>query len=630
VREVRRSSEVRGYAGKFLEIDLTGEAVKEIKFPDPVLRDYIGGRGLAAKVLWDSFGDRWETVDPLGAENLLTIFTGPLTGYYPGARLCVSGKSPQSNGIVGSTIGCELSIELRCAGYDGLIVSGRAEKPVYIWVTDEGAEIKDASHLWGLGAIEFLKHINRVGREELEEKHPRRREWKEPQSIYIGPSGERMARIAAVTGKYTHGAGYGGYGAVMGSKNLKAVVAKGTGPLPEIADPPRVYELIQTICDLCFASDIRRRWGTGFLGHDVGFRLSAEPIRNWQEEWHDERSFGVDKFEERVWVKRYWAEFGCPTSCLKLATPRVGPYVGAITDNPDYEIQAYVGTNLGIFQPEDNVYLAALIDDLGLCGIKAGNVLGFAAELYQRGILTKEDLGFELNWGDTDAFAKLIDLIVHGRGVGDILGEGTHRAALKLGEMKGIDLTRYAVTSKGIGIGAHGIRSGEDYPVDISYCCSVQGGDHTSVAYLPIDHGSSELTVVLHDSGVYCSFNTYPPGTSDRLWEFYTAVRGWDMERDRWYATDSRRIINIQRAALLLGGPDLRWRSPPDDRNPDRFYEPLPSGPWKGRAANRQRVDEEVREYYQQMGWDENGIPASEELRRLGLDSVDRKLDEIR
>jgi len=461
---------MRGYAGKFLEIDLTSETVKEFRFPDPVLRDYMGGRGLAAKVLWDRLGDRWETVDPLGAENLLTIFTGPLTGYYPGARLCVSGKSPQSNGIVGSTIGCELSIELRCAGYDGLIVSGKAEKPAYIWVTDEGAEIRDASHLWGLGAIDFLKHINKAGRDELEKKHPRMREWKEPQSIYIGPAGERMARIAAVTGKYTHASGYGGYGAVMGSKNLKAVVAKGTGPLPDVADPEKVWELIQTICDLCLASDIFRRWGTGYLGYDVGFRLSAEPIRNWQEEWHDEKGFGVDKFEQRVWVKRYWAEFGCPTSCLKVATPKLGPYVGAITDNPDYELQAYLGTNLGIFKPEDNVYLSALVDDLGLCGIQTGNVLGFAAELYQRGILTKDDLGFELEWGDTDAFAKLIDLIVHRRGVCDILAEGTYRAALKLSEMKGTDLTRYAVTSKGIAIGAHGIRSDQDYPEKISYC----------------------------------------------------------------------------------------------------------------------------------------------------------------
>jgi len=621
---------MRGYAGKFLEVDLSDEKIKEIRFPDEILRDYIGGRGLAAKVLWDRFGDRWEEVDPLGPENLLTVFTGPMTGYFPGGRLSVSGKSPQSNGIVGSTIGSEVSIELRTAGYDGVIFSGKAEKPVYLWVTDEGAEIKDASQLWGKGAIEFIKHINRMGREELEKKHPRKREWKEPQSVYIGPAGENISRMAAVVGKYTHGAGYGGYGAVMGSKNLKAVVAKGTGPLPEVADPPRVYELIQKVCNLCFDDDLMRRWGTGYLGHDVGFRLSAEPIKNWQEEWHDERSFGVDKFEERVWVKRYWGEFGCPTTCLKVATPKVGKYIGAITDNPDYELQAYLGTNLGIFTPEENVYLSALIDDLGLCGIQGGNVMGFAGELHQRGILTKEELGFELAWGDADAFAKLIDLIVERKGIGDILAEGAYRAALKLGEMKGIDLTKYAITSKGIGLGAHGIRSGEDYPVNVSYCCSVQGGDHTSVAYLPIDHESSELTVVLHDSGVYCSFNTFPDGAMDTLWDFYTAVRGWEMDRDEWYATDARRIIDIQRAALLIGGPDLRWKPYVDDVNPERFYEPLPSGPWKGKFPDPKVVDDEVKEYYQLMGWDEYGIPTSKELRKLGLDSVDKKLDEIR
>ncbi len=621
---------MRGYAGKYLDIDLSSGDIKDVRFPDEVLRDYIGGRGLAAKVLWDRFGRRWEEVDPLGPENLLTMLTGPLTGYYPGARLSISGKSPQCNGIVGSTIGSEVCMELKTAGYDGLFVSGMAEKPVYLWVTDEGAEIRDAYDVWGKGAIEFLKHMNRVGREELEKKHPRKREWKEPQSVYIGPAGERLSRIAAVTGKYTHGAGYGGYGAVMGSKNLKAVVAKGTGPLPEVDNPPRVYELIQEICDLCYASDMRRRWGTGFLGHDVGFRMSSEPIRNWQEEWHDERSFGVDKFEERVWVKRYWADFGCPTSCLKVATPRAGKYMGSITDNPDYELQAYLGTNLGVFYPEDNVHLSALVDDLGLCGIQAGNVLGFAGELYQRGVLTEEDIGFELNWGDTDAFAKLIEMIVYRRGIGDVLAEGTHKASLKLGEMKGVDLSEYAITAKGIGLGAHGIRSGEDYTGNISYCCSVQGGDHTSISCLPIDHGNSELTTALHDSGVYCMFNTYPSGTRDRLWGFFTAVRGWEMDRERWYATDSRRIINIQRAALLIGGPDMKWKPRLDDKNPKRFYDPLPTGPWKGKAPKIETVNSEIREYYDLMGWDENGVPTSKELRRLGLESVDKKLEEIR
>jgi len=621
---------MRGYAGRFLEIDLSSGDVKEVRFPEEVLRDYIGGRGLAAKVLWDRLGDHWEEVDPLGPENLLTVFTGPLTGYFPGGRVCISGKSPQCNGIVGSTIGGEFGVELRCAGYDGLILTGEAERPVYLLITDEGCEIRDASHLWGLGSIGLLKGLNREVRGELERRHPRRREWREPGVLHIGPAGEKLVRVAAVVGKYSHAAGYGGYGAVMGSKNLKAIAAKGTGPLPEVADPGRVWALIDEVCHLCFASDIFRRWGTGYLGYDVGYSLSSEPVRNWQEEWHDRKSFGVDKFEERVWVKRYWADFGCPTSCLKVATPRFGPYKGAITDNPDYELQAYLGTNLGIFEPEANVYLAALVDELGFCGIQAGNLLGFAAELYQRGILTEGELGFKLEWGDADAFAKLLDLIVRREGVGDVLAEGTYRAALRIGEMKGVDVLPYAVVSKGIGIGAHGIRSERDYPAIHSYCCSVQGGDHTSIAYTPVDHMRSELTTILHDSGVYCMFNIYPSGVFDLLWDFFTAVRGWKLDPEEWYSTQARRIIHIQRAALLLGGPDLRWRPWMDDVNPERFYEPLPTGPYKGMAPERRRVEEEIRRYYREIGWDERGVPTSEELRRLGLESVDRRLGEMR
>ncbi len=621
---------MRGYAGKFLEVDLSSGDVREVRFPEEVLRDYIGGRGLAAKVLWDRLGDRWEEVDPLGEENMLTVFAGPLTGYFPGGRVCISGKSPQSNGITGSTMGGEFGVELRCAGYDGLIITGRAESPVYLLITDEGCEIRDASHLWGLGSIELLKRLNREVREELEYRHPGRREWREPAVIHIGPAGERLIRVAAVVGKYSHAGGYGGYGAVMGSKNLKAIAVKGTGPLPEPAHPERVYELIDRVCQLCFASDMLRRWGTGYLGYEVGYSLSSEPVRNWQEEWHDRREYGVDRFEQRLWVKRYWADFGCPTSCLKLTTIRTGPYKGAITDNPDYELQAYLGTNLGIFDPEANAYLSSLIDELGFCGIQTGNLLGFTAELYQRGILTEEDLGFKLEWGDTDAFAKLIDLIVKREGVGDILAEGTYRAALKISEMKGVDALRYAVVAKGIGIGAHGIRSGRDYPVIHSYCCSVQGGDHTSIAYTPINALRSELTTILHDSGVYCMFNIYPPGVLDLLWDFFTAVRGWKLDPEEWYSTQARRIIHIQRAALLLGGPDVRWRPWIDDVNPPRFYEPLPTGPWRGKAPKRSEVEEAVKRYYNEIGWDERGIPKSEELRRLGLESVDKKLEEIR
>ena len=621
---------MRGYAGKFLEVNLSTGNIKETKFSEEILRQYIGGRGLAVKILWDKLGKRWEQIDPLGPENLLLLLTGPLTGYVPGARLCVSGKSPQSNGIVGSTVGGEFSVELRCAGYDGVIFTGKAEKPVYLFINDSDVELKDASHIWGKDGKETLKILVTEGLKELRKQAPRRGLRREPQAVYIGPAGENKSRLAVVTSKWVHAAGYGGYGAVMGSKNLKAVLVKGSGPLPDVADMESVSALIDKILEINFRSTAFRRWGTGFLGYDVGSRLSSEPVRNWQEEWHDEKSYGADEFE-KYWVKRYWGDFGCPTTCLKVAVIKSGAFKGAVTDNPDYENQAYLGANLGIFNAEGNIFLTSLIDDLGLCGIQTGNVLGFAGELYEKGILTKNDLdGIELNWGDVKAFSALVRMIAERRGIGDVLAEGTYRAALKIGEMKNVNVLSYAVTAKGIGIGAHGIRSEEDYPGPESYACSVQGGDHTSVARLPLDHGNSELRIMLYDSGVFCWFNFFEKEAEDLLWPFIEAVTGWKITEDEWFNTTARRILHIQRALLLLGGPDLKWTPKKDDDVPARWYEPLRKGPYKGKTVARRKIEEARKGYYEAVGWDKNGIPKPEELKRLGLDDVNKRMEELR
>ncbi len=613
---------MKGYAGKFLEADLTSSSLKDVKIDEKTQRRCIGGRALAADILWERLGDKWEDIDPLGEQNILLALTGPLTGYFPGIRICISGKSPLTNGMVGSTVAGEFALELKCAGYDGVIVLGRSEKPVYLYIDDSGAEIRDAKHIWGKNGKQTVRILNKEVIESLEKKKPRERMWREPGILYIGPAGERLVRVAAVLQKWTHAAGYGGYGAVMGSKNLKAIVAKGTGPLPEVHDMDKVKEIIDKVTTACIEEDYWRRWGTGALGYEVGVNTSSEPIRNWQEEWHDERSFGVDHFERRLWVKRYWGDYGCPTTCMKVSAIINGPYKGAITDNPDYEIQAYLGTNLGIFEPEGNVYLAAKSDDLGLCGIQCGNVLGFAGELYQRGILTKEDLGFEL-WGDVKAFARLTEMIAKREGIGNILAEGAYRAALKIKEIKGIDVTMYAVCEKGEAIGAHGIRSGLDYPPIIAYACSVQGGDHTSVAGLPPGKMTSELMWGFADSAVICGFNLKEE-QYELAWEMLRAVTGWDITMEEWNTTLGPRMLTIQRTMLLLGGPDLFWNPETDDDNPPRFYEPLPSGPEAGRTIKRTEVMAEKRKYFESLGWDEYGIPKSETLKKLSLEKLAR------
>jgi aldehyde:ferredoxin oxidoreductase len=619
-----------GYAGKMLEVNLSTQRIKNLRPSDEILKDYVGGRGLATKILWDRLGSRWETVDPLGPENVLLFLTGPLTGFFPGARICVSGKSPQSNGVVGSTVAGEFGVELKCAGYDGIIINGEAEKPSCLFIKDSEVEIRDASYVWGKDAKQTMTLLTRECRELLKKRFPRYGEWKEPAMLYIGPAGENKVRTAVVTAKWTHAAGYGGYGAVMGSKQLKAVVVKGTGPLPEVSDMERVKQLTEVICKKAYNSELFRRWGTGAAGYEVGAKTSSEPVRNWQDEWHDERSYAVDKFENRVWIKRFWGDFGCPITCLKIAMVKTGRFKGAITDNPDYELQAYLGTNLGVFTPEENVFLASLIDDLGLCGIQAGNVLGFAAELFQRGILKKEDMdGLEPKWGDAEAFAALTRKIALREGVGDLLAEGTYRAALKIGKMKNVDVLRYAVQVKAVSVGAHGIRSGKDYPINISYACSVQGGDHTSTACLPLDDFRSELAMIFNDSAVYCYFNTF--GLSRKVkFDFYKAVTGSELVPEEWYNTKALRILQLQRVMLLLGGPDLKWNSKIHDDNPTRFYEPLPSGPYKGKAVYKPRFGRDKKRYYEAVGWDENGVPESETLRKLGLEDLDNALEKLR
>nr|MDO8135603.1 aldehyde ferredoxin oxidoreductase C-terminal domain-containing protein [Candidatus Njordarchaeum guaymaensis] len=618
---------MRGYAGKYLDINLSNGNSKETRFPDEVLKDYVGGRGLATKILWDRLGNKWETVDPFSPENILLVLAGPLTGYIPGTKVCVAGKSPQSNGVIGSTVAGEFGVELKCAGYDGIILTGKAENPSYVFICDNHVEIRDASLIWGKKGRETLRFLVKKSVEEIKAIRSKHGEVKEPAILYAGPAGENKTRVAAVMSKYAHAAGYGGYGGVMGSKNLKAIVAKGFGPLPDVESKEEVQQTYQEFSKRNFQIEGFRRYGTGGGGYTTGAEMSSEPVRNWQEEWHDEKSFTGEEFDKH-WIKKYWGDFGCPVTCLKLAVLKTGRFKGAVCDNPDYELEAFLGSNLGIFSPEQNIHLSYLINELGLCGIQGGAALGFAADLYEKGILSKGDLGgIDLAWGNVTAFAALAERIALRQGIGDTLAEGVYRAALKLGEMKGIDLMKYAVHSKGVAIGAHGIRSGHDFlSKNVGYAVSVQGGDHTSSTNLPLD--DSELSTIFADSATYCVFTTF--GIEDtELFRLYEAVTGWKLPDSEWYNTKAMRILNMQRTMLLLGGPDVRWRPKLDDDNPPRFWEPLPSGPYKGKKLDSKKFEKDRLKYYDAVGWDENGVPRPETLRKLGLENVEAKLKEV-
>ncbi|ADT85119.1 aldehyde ferredoxin oxidoreductase family protein [Thermococcus barophilus] len=617
-----------GYTGKLIDVDLSREKIEVVEIDEGILRKFYGGRGLGTYILWKELGERWEYVDPLGEENLLLILTGPLTGYYPGIKTAVVSKSPESNGVVGSVLSSEVGIELKASGYDGIIIRGKAKEPVYLFVNDDTIEIRDASKYWGMNGVEVVKTLTKDVHEELKKKEKLKGVPKEPAIMYIGRGGENKVRFAAIMAKLMHAAGYGGFGAVMGSKMLKAVVVKGSKALPQVYDREKFKTMLREFQKELLTLTTFRQWGTGAGGYSVGKDRSSQPVKNWQEEYHDNEEISVVNFELKAWIKKYWADYGCPVNCMKISYLRYGPYKGSITDAPDYELMAYMGTNLGIFEPEKIVYLSYLVDEYGLDGINAGNVLGFAAELYQRGILTKEDLGFELKWGDEKAFARLLEMIVNKEGIGKILAEGTYRAALKISEMKGSDALRYAVHVKGIGVGAHGIRSDLDYTKDISYAASVQGGDHTATAGLPARSYEGELVNAFYDSAVICMFVTKPG--FERILEFGNAVTGFDLTPEKWFNEAGLRIIHLQRILLLLGGPDVYWDPRKDDDNPPRFYEPLPSGPVKGKAPTKDDIRGKLKQYYQEIGYDENGIPKEEVLEELGIGEAKREVKRIK
>jgi aldehyde:ferredoxin oxidoreductase len=266
--------------------------------------------------------------------------------------------------------------------------------------------------------------------------------------------------------------------------------------------------------------------------------------------------------------------------------------------------------------------MSAVIDNLGHSGINGPNTMGFAAELYQRGILTEKDFGFKPAWGDAEAMTKLAWLIAERRKIGRVLGEGTYRAALKIAKKKGMkpeELLKYAVHVKGIEIGAHGTRSDADYTHDISYAASVQGGDHTSVA---VDGFTEMSAAVFTDSAVFCNFCFF--GVPQELvFDFAKAVTGFPITQESWRRVTGPRIVTLQRALLLLGGPDVTWEPVEDDDNPPRFYEPLPSGPYKGSKTDEALVKQKRKTYFETLGWDEKGVPTNETLKKLGLSDVD-------
>ncbi len=592
-----------GYAGQILEIDLTTETARDVPLDPEMARGYVGGRALGLKLLWDLYDGNWGGVDPLGPDSVHVIMGGPTNSYAPGKTICVF-KSPMSGGAMGSAMSGDWPAMIRCAGYDGLIIKGKASNPVWLYVDDGQVDFRDARALWGMDTRQTHEALLAA----TDPKLP---------MVYIGPAGENQTKFASVMTNWYKACGRGGSGAIMGSKNLKGLVLRGTGPAPEVADSKGLLDLLaQLQKDVPVKSPSFHLYGTTPAIFSNTNQESSGPVRNWQSEYSDYPSLQAAFFAADDWERRYWADYACTLACSKIGRILSGPNAGLVFELPDYEAGAYCGPNFEIGDNTVVPYLADLFDKWGLDVISGANVIAWATELHERGILSTADLdGIDLKWGDGDSVAQLVPKLALRDGVGDLLAEGTYAAAKKIGQ----DSLQYAVQVKGIEVGAHGVRSGQDYTADpISYAISTQGGDHTSIATKTGEMWYQE------DTWVICGF--WGMGvTADQKLQLLNLSTGYGVTQDELDNLLLPRWLALQRTTQLLAG----WTHD-DDHNPPRFYEPLPDGPYAGKKVDRDNEQQLIQEAFQARGWDSRGVPTSATLSMLGVADLDSVLEPYR
>jgi len=610
-----------GYVGKILKIDLTNEKIDIIRTENYFdVNLFIGGKGLAAYTLWKELN---MGIDPFSENNLLVFATGPLTGTLcPGTRVCIATKSPLTGLFCDSYVGGHLGAEIKMAGYDAVIISGKSEKPVYIWIHDENVEICNAENLWGLDTFRIEEMI----RKEKGDMTVR--------VACIGPAGEKLVRFAHVNVDRYRQAGRGGTGAVMGSKNLKALAVKGTGAIP-IYNVEEFMEKAKEAHRAVLENETakaRKRWGTA---RTIIFTADQDllPTRNFREATFEAaENLSAEVLEKRFWIK-HRACHSCPINCGKLGVVRSGRYAGTVVEGIEYETLALIGANCGIGNYEAVAYANLLCDMLGLDTISTGNVIAFAMECYEEGILTeKETEGLKLNFGNEESAIRLIEKIARREGLGNLLAEGVKRASEKLNSR----CRRFAMHVKGLELPGYDVRASPG--MSLAYVTADRGGCHTRswpISYeisgkapdgTVIDRYSTEKRACIVkrqqdettacDTLVACWFLKTAVG-NERYVGMLNAAAGMKLTVEEFLAVGER-IWNLTRLFNIREG--LRKE---DENLPDRAFEdPIPSGIAKGRKLEKSQLEHMLREYYANRGWDENGIPRREKIKQLKLDSL--------
>lgn len=602
---------LRSYTGKVLKADLTKGKISVEELDAEIARKFIGGKGLGAKILYDSLE---AGIEPLSPKNLLIFSSGPLTATLAptSGRWAVVTKSPLTNIFLDSQVGGYFGVTMKLAGFDCIIVEGKADNPVYLWVHDEIAEIKGAVDLWGKGCFETTKTI-------------KKRLGENVSAATIGPAGERLVRYACISVDMYRQAGRGGAGAVMGSKNLKAVAVRSAGRRIEYADPEgfrnTAKKALKTIQENSFVL-LRRKYGTPIWVAPVN-EAAILPTRNFSTGYFEHADdISGETMRSKIFVKNGTC-YNCSIRCWQYTQVKSGKYGVNELVGPEYETIALMGSNCGVNSIEAIAHANMLCDDLGLGTISTGNVIAFAMECSEKGLLNERDTdGLKLRFGDADAEIEMVRKIVYRRGLGNILAEGVRRASRKIGGGS----EKFAMHVKGLEIPGYDPRGA--FGMALAYATSDRGACHQRAWTVRAEiegklsprystEGRAKFVKDAQDERAMCFslvLCDFAPLEVSSFVELLNRATGFDLTVEDYLKTGER-IWNLTRLFNVREGITRK-----DDGLPARFMvRPLPDGVAKGKVITKRILDEMLDEYYALRGWDKNGIPKKQKLKELGL-----------
>jgi len=645
---------MEGWAGKRIRVDLTSGKIAVEALPLDHLKKWIGARGLNSEVV---FRESSQGMDPFSPDNPLCFGVGPLSGTFApsSGRVTVSARSPMTtpHGHGDTNMGGHWGPELKYAGYDQIVLKGKADKPTYLWINDDNIELRDASHLWGKDSMATTLALT----EELGDPNV--------MITCIGPAGEKLVRYACVINTFNRAGGRTGMGAVMGSKNLKAIAVRGSKAV-RIARPKEFFEKCKETrvrIDSDPAVKMMQAEGTMLLfdmangiglagaykNHTTGFAPGIE-----------------EEFGGVVHMKKYLHSregcFACPISCGRYTYIKEGPFAGTHFGGPEMESACNLGPRCGTYDWQPVMKMVQNCDLYGLDTISTGAAMSWAMDCYENGLLTEADTGgIPFVWGDTDTMLKVIDMICNREGFGDLLAEGALRAAWKIGR----ETEKLVPHCRGLEHISCDPRIVTGF--SLGYAVSTRGSDHLknmSCLEFPPAVGlyqdliekvlgdqakdfleaqpnnlihietkpklckwSEEDKCIADMVGMCCFPNAwwYPLRPED-LTKLFNLATGMNITADEMMRI-SARVVNIERATWNREGSGRN-----QDVHIDRYYElPVQDGPYKGAVLDRKKWEKAIDEYYRLHRWDkETGFPSNEVLKELGLDFVAEQLEKAR